>query len=448
MVPVKTGEIYSVKISSVSSDGNGAAHISSFAVFVPNTVPGDYAQIKIESVKNRYATASLYKIITPSPHRRTAPCTVCGECGGCPFQCMDYARQLEEKRSIAENAMRRLGGFSDFAFDEIIGSGNEFYYRNKVIFQTGYTGDSKKAMGFFKRKSHEVVPADKCMLISREMNKIAEFINKNSDGISFYDERTKQGELKSVFLRSTQSGDIMVALSANKKISDEVFELFSKLKRFENVKSAYANVYKNSSFPECRHIFGDTHLEEEILGVRFDISPQSFFQVNHAQAKRLYKKALELADISEGDTVMDIYCGTGTISLAAAKYAGAVVGIEAVDAAIADAKKNAEKNGISNAEFFAGRAEEVVPRLVDEGFSPDTVILDPPRAGSDTQTLDAIVRANPKRIVYVSCNPATLARDIKYLHAHGFSPTASAAVDMFPQTAHVECVVAMNRDRK
>lgn len=428
MVPVSKGEEYIINIESISSDGSGVGHIQGFTVFVPDTCGGDAARVKITHVKPRFAYAVMIELIEKSPVRVRSECPYARECGGCQLRHMEYNAQLEAKKNIVENALRRIGGFGDFSIDKIIAADNPDRYRNKAVFKLEKSKNGV-SYGFYSQKTHTLVPIADCLLCGSEFAKIAAAVTKykNADAI------------ESIFMRqSRKSGEIMVVISAVSSLKEETLLTDMVLEASKSVSSI---ILDNGS----RVLYGKDTIDEEICGVRFSVSHKSFLQVNPEQTEKLYEAALSFADISPTDTVMDIYCGIGTISLCAARKAGRVIGIEKVPRAIEDARKNAELNGITNAEFYADSAENIVPRLIADGEKPDVIILDPPRAGSDKKTLAAISKASPKRIVYISCDSASLARDLRILSADGWRIEKSAACDMFPHTAHIETVVKLVR---
>ena len=414
---IEQGNEYTAKINSVSSDGNGVCRVEGMAVFVPYTAVGDEAKIKITNVKKRFAEGEVMEIITPSPDRTAPDCAVYEKCGGCKLRHIKYDKQLEIKKDIVENAMRRIGGFADFSLEEIIGMENPSRYRNKTIFHA-----DKHKIGFYGAKSHSVVPVSDCAIGMEENASII----KNAARFGVTEVFTR---------RSFSTGDIMVCIKSENADADTLKSALSGV--CGNIKSMYLN---------GENIYGSDTITDTLGGIQFKISPESFFQINPVQTERLYAKALEYADLDKTMTVMDIYCGIGTISLCAAKKAKRVLGVEVVERAISDARENAKINDISNAEFHAGGAEKIVPYLIKSGEIPDVVILDPPRSGSDEKTLGAILRAKPDRIVYVSCNSATLARDARFLADNGYTVKRAAAVDLFPHTNHVETVILMEKE--
>ena len=437
MVPVSKGEEYIIEIESVAALGSGIGRLRGFTVFVPCTVGGDVVKARITRVKKSFAEAEVVEIIEKSQNRAETDCAHFPICGGCQLRHMNYTAQLDCKRQIVENAIRRIGGFKDFALDEVIGAENTHNYRNKAVFRAGFE-NGRVICGFNSAKSHNVVAADGCLICGENFTRIAAAVAEHANKYDIPPFDGKRGVLKSVFVRSSRkTGEIVAVVSLNAKrltSEDELVKMI--LSASENVSGIVLETDR-----KIRVLYGNETLTEELCGINFKVSPQSFLQVNPAQTERLYKKALEFADIKNTDTIMDIYCGIGTISLAAARYAKRVIGVEKVERAIDDAKENAKLNGINNAEFFAAGAEEIVPELIKNGEKPDVVILDPPRAGSDEKTLAAICEASPGKIVYVSCDAASLARDLKFICAHGYRITRSAACDMFPHTAHIETVV-------
>lgn len=354
---------------------------------------------------------------------------------------INYDAQLEFKRNIVKDALLRLGKIH--IEPDIIGADSPERYRNKMVFPFAPNGD----WGFYRQRSHDVIPLNDCLLgdslNTQIMNTISNHIKTHN--ISVYDEIVHKGIMRRAFIRTTDS-EIMVVISVN---ADSIPKADELIENITGISPKISSIILNINKKRTNLVLGDKNvtlwgkdvLSATLCGLSYEVSPHSFFQVNPRQTEKLYNKAIELADIGETDTVLDIYCGIGTISLTAAKKARAVIGVEIVPEAIEDAKKNAKRNGINTAEFYCSAAEDIVPQLLKDDVSPDIVILDPPRKGSDEKTLSAIVSAKPKRIVYVSCNPATLARDAQFLTENGYSAEKVTAVDMFPHTVHVESVM-------
>ena len=466
---VEKNKRYIIEITDISSDGNGVGNKDGFAVFVPMTAIGDVCEVLIVKVLSHYAIGRLMEIKTPSPDRVKPECGSYKRCGGCHLQHIDYAAQLRIKKNFVDSAMQRIGGFADFACDEILGMESPKRYRNKCVYPIGTDKAGGIISGFYARRSHDIIEVGDCILggeINERINAaVLSYMRENN--VLPYDEKTHTGLVRRTFIRTsgTTGGagnldmltggltQIMVVISINGDTIPRRERLIKRLRAVsEDIVSIYININKEKNNTvlgrDNKLIYGKAAISDTLCGIRFEISPQSFYQVNPYMTERLYDKALEYAEITPGDTVLDVYCGIGTISLAAAARAKKAVGIEIVRQAIENAKENAKNNGIENAEFFADSAENAVPNLIESGMRPDIVILDPPRKGSDEKTLGAIAAAAPKRIVYVSCNPSTLARDTKYLSTLGFAPVRATAVDMFPHTCHVEAIICLIRTKK
>lgn len=450
---IKKNEHYDIKITGVSSDGNGVGKIDGFTVFVPMTVTGDEGEIVIVKVLSKYAIGRMLDLKTPSDLRQEPQCDVYKRCGGCHFQHIKYENQLEIKGSFIEDAMQRIGGFRDIKCDEVIGMDSPFRYRNKCIFPIGEDKNGEIISGFYAHRSHDIIEVSDCIAGISENKAIVNAVKAymTETGALPYDETAHIGLVRRVFIRDGRmSGEIMVVVSVNGQSIPKKDKLINKLLAVsDRIVSIYININEtrtnNVLGAENKLIYGKPDITDTLMGIEYKISPHSFYQINPKMTEKLYGKALEYAEITADDNVLDVYCGIGTISLAAAKNARHVTGIEIVEQAVHDAKANAENNGIENAEFFADSAENAVPMLIENGMKPDIVILDPPRKGSDEATLKAIAKAQPKRIVYVSCNASTLARDAKYLNSLGYTPTAVTGVDMFPNTNHIETVVKFKR---
>ncbi|MCR4692415.1 MAG: 23S rRNA (uracil(1939)-C(5))-methyltransferase RlmD [Firmicutes bacterium] len=447
IIPVKKNETHKVLISALSSDGSGIAKISGYTLFIPQTLPHDEAEVLILKTNKNYGYAKLKRILSPSPYRINPPCPHFTKCGGCQLMMANYSYQKKAKCGFLKDALSRIGGIDTEV--DIIGAENPYHYRNKMVFPFDKNGN----WGFYRERSHDVIPLSDCLLgdglNSKILNAVADYM-KNY-GVSAYDEQTHKGIIRRVFIRNT-SKEFLVVISANTDFLPHSKALISTLCAVsEKISGIVLNVNKNRT----NLVLGDKNillwgkgtLSARLLGLQYEVSPESFFQVNPSGTEKLYSLALDFADIKESDTVLDIYCGIGTITLSAAKKAKKAIGIEIVPKAIENARENATRNGIENAEFYCGKAEDLVPKLIERGISPDIVILDPPRKGSDEATLSAIAKSLPKRIIYISCNPATLARDAKFLESLGYNLKKATAVDMFPHTAHVETVAVFDRSK-
>lgn len=448
IIPVEKNREYIVTIEALSSEGSGIGRIDGYTLFVPQAVSGDKARILVLKTKTSYGYAKVLELITPSEKRAVPPCPHFSKCGGCQLMCLNYEEQLDFKKNIVRDALKRIGGI-DTDID-IIGTDNPYRYRNKMVFPIDFRGD----WGFYRERSHDVIPLKDCLLgdilNSEIMNAVSEYIKKYN--VSVYDEKNHKGIIRRCFIRNT-ADEAMVIISANADRLTHEDALVAAIRGISpKITCIILNINKKRTNlvlgDKNVTLFGKNRLPATLCGLEYEISPHSFFQINPIQTEKLYKTAIEFAEISANDTVMDIYCGIGTISLTAAKHAKSVIGVEIVPRAIEDAEENALRNGIENAKFYCAAAEDIVPALIKDGAAPDIVILDPPRKGSDEATLSAIVSAAPKCIVYVSCNPATLARDARLLRENGYEVKKVTAVDMFPQTTHVECVVLMEKNTK
>lgn len=448
---IEKGEVYEVEIADIGTNGEGIGKIGGLTVFVENGVPGDKVKVIIETVKKNYSVGRIMDILVPSRHRVVPVCTYADTCGGCQIQQIDYKAQLKLKTDMVKAAISRIGKLKDVLIHDTVGMDEPNYYRNKAQFPVS-VADGKALIGFYKKGSHEIINIESCY-IQHSINDyiisaIKAYMDQNK--VDAYDEATGKGLIRHLITKvGFATGEIMVMLvTAESKIPNKehliqlLIKEIPKVNIIQNINRKKGNKILGD---ECITIYGKDRIVDYIGELQFLISPLSFFQVNPMQTKILYNKVLEFAELSGKETVCDIYCGIGTISLFLAQRAKKVYGVEVVEAAIEDAKENAAINNIHNVEFFTGEAEEVFPRLYKQGLRADVVVVDPPRKGCDEKVLDTIVKLNPQRIVYVSCNPATLARDLKYLDENGYRTVEVQPVDMFPHTSHVECVVRLQR---
>ncbi len=450
---MKKNDTLILDITDITNEGMGVGHAEGMAVFVPFTVPGDRAEVLVVKVKSSYAYGKCINIIEGSANRTEPVCRAFKKCGGCQLMHMTYESQLMAKKKFIYDALTRLGGQDRDLEIDMIGAPCVTGYRNKMVYPIGEDKNGNTVCGFYAQRSHNIVPLSSCMLGMGDdsviINTVLEYMKKNK--VKPYNEEKHKGSIRRLFIRrGYHSKETMVVISANSKGLPKEEELAKSLKEADKtITSVILNTNEkrtNLVLGESnRVLYGKPCITDTLCGNIYEISPHSFFQVNPAQTENLYKKAIEYAEISDADTVFDIYCGIGTISLAAAKSAKKVIGVEIVEEAIENAKQNAIANHVSNAEFYAGSAEEIVPKLVEGGEIPDIVILDPPRKGSDTITLNTIISASPKHIVYVSCNPATLARDIKILNEGGYNLKKVTGVDMFANSVHVESVALLSK---
>ena len=450
--PVHIGQRIELKITGITHDAEGVGRYEGFTIFVPGTLPGDVVQAEVISLKKQYGRALLYAIEKPSQDRVSPTCRHYAECGGCQLMHASYEAQLRYKREQVQSALRRIGGLEHIEVRDTLGMKSPANYRNKAQFPVGIQSGQITA-GCFKPRSHEIVNIEACG-IQHDANNKALAVAKTilqEHRVSVYDERLHEGLLRHILVKHAFStNETMVVLVINgdtlskgDKIAGELMSQLPTLVSVQiNINKKPGNVILS---PETKLLAGRDYIVDELDGLKFKISARSFYQVNPEQTAVLYKKAREYAGLAGTENVFDLYCGVGTIALFMAGHAKQVTGIEIVPDAVRDAEENARLNGITNTEFLCGAAEEVVPRLIEQGRVPDVCIVDPPRSGCDEKLLETLVAAAPQRIVYVSCNPATLARDLKYLSEQGFAVKEVQPVDMFPHTSHVETVVVIEK---
>ncbi len=451
-------DILTVEITDIGADGAGIGKADGYTLFVKDAVLGDVARVKIVKPKKNYAYARLEEVLKASPYRIEPRCAWHRQCGGCQIQALSYDKQLEFKLQKVKNHLIRIGGFSEEETGQkltgIIGMEEPFHYRNKAQFPVGYDREGKLITGFYAGRTHSIIANRDCVLGVKEnqqiLDIILDFMEKNH--ISAYREESGEGLLRHILIRKGFStGQIMVCLIINgerfpkeEQLAELLWQQVPGMTSFSiNTNTERTNVIMGK---KLRTVRGKDRIEDTIGGIVFEISPLSFYQVNPIQVEKFYGLALEYAGLSGKETVWDLYCGIGTISLFLAKKAKKVYGVEIVPQAIEDARKNAVRNGIENAEFFVGKAEEVLPEKYEkEGIFADVIVVDPPRKGCDEACLSTMIKMQPERIVYVSCDSATLARDMKYLCANGYQWVKGKVVDNFPQGVHVETVVLLSK---
>lgn len=449
-IPVEKGQTVEINIERLGSSGEGVGRIDGFTVFVPGVLPGEKAEAVIDTVKKSYATGRMKHLITKSADRTEPECPIYKECGGCQLQHLSYDAQLKMKKQQVMDALVHIGGQKDVPVLDTMGS-DAWNYRNKMQFPVGRE-KGKAIIGCFAQGSHNIINTERCLIQKEENNVIAAVMREAVDKyrIPVYDEDRHTGVLRHVMGRVGKDGSVMVVLVTATEDLHHAKEIVKLLRaRIPKLVSVQQNVqnYRNNVIlgRKTNLLWGKPTILDSIGSLTFHISARSFFQVNTEQAEVLYNKALEYAALTGKETVIDAYCGTGTISLFLAQHARRVYGIEIVAPAIRDAEKNARDNRIRNAEFIVGDATAVMPRLYKEGIRPDVIVVDPPRAGCAPVVLETIAKMQPHRIVYVSCGPASLARDLKILEELGYKAKKVQPVDMFPQTSHVETVVLMSR---
>lgn len=453
----KKNDIVVIKIEDMGTEGEGIGKAEGFPLFVKDAVIGDEIKARIVKVKKNYGYGRLEEILTPSPFRATPRCTYNRQCGGCQLQSLSYDKQLEFKQQKVRNNLLRIGGFSaeelERIMEPIVGMEDCWHYRNKAQFPIGTDKQGNPIAGFYAGRTHTIIANTDCALGVSENKEILEAVLlwMRSYRIPAYEETSGKGLVRHVLIRKGfTSGELMVCLVINGKKLPKAKELVEALVQIKNMTSvSYSVNEKNTNVimgTEIVPLWGKETIQDAIGDISFSISPLSFYQVNPVQTKKLYELAVEYAQLTGKETVWDLYCGIGTISLFMARRAGRVYGVEIIPQAIRDAKENAERNGIKNAEFFVGKAEEVLPeKYAREGISADVIVVDPPRKGCDEKCLETMLKMRPERIVYVSCDSATLARDLKLLREGGYEPVRVRAVDQFPMSVHVETVVLLSK---
>ena len=455
-MPLQKSQILTLRIERLSSDGSGVAHSADGeAVFVPGTAPGDEARVRIVKDCGRYAFGILDELLTPSPDRIPVDCPVAGPCGGCSLRHLDYAAELRAKQESVLDAFRRIGGLEVPVLD-ILPSPEVDRYRNKVQFPVGVDKNGAPCIGFYAGRTHRIVPCPDCKLQPGVLNEIGNALCAffAQQGIRPYDEQSGKGLVRHIFLRrGAHSGQIMVCLVCTRAKLPHAEQLCTALReQFPAISTILLNVNaKNTNVilgSENHILYGPGYIEDTLCGVPVRLGPLSFYQVNTLAAERLYGVAAQYAQLTPDDTLLDLYCGMGTIGLSMAEQCRELIGVEIVPEAIESAKANAARMGeavAAKSRFFCADAGQAATQLAAEGLHPDIVMLDPPRKGCDEATLSAVVRMAPRRVVYVSCNPATAARDAAWLEKNGYHAEKVQPVDLFPRTKHVEAVLLLTK---
>ena len=443
-------QIYEAEITDYTSEGQGIAHIEGCAVFVPNGIYGERCTVRIEKVGKTWAAGKIVEILEKSPHRVNRACPVAKLCGGCTFWHMDYEEETRLKAERVRTCLNRMGGES-LENIPILAAPDCRGYRNKAQYPVS-VNRGKTIAGFFKAGTHQVVENKRCLILPEESDRVKDLVLDyvNQYRVMPYDETEHKGLLRHIYVRrGAVSGQVLVCLVLNGRRLPKPEKLIERLQTVPGFTTLVisVNTRKGNAVlgDEFITLYGPGYIEDTLCGLNFRLSPRSFYQVNHHQAQRLYEAAISQAEITPKDLVLDLYCGVGTITLAMAKSAGKVIGVEVVEQAVADARDNAARNGIENAEFFCGDAGQAALELEKQGIHPDVVVVDPPRKGLNADTIEALDRMNPRRIVYVSCDPATLARDVKLLKDRGCRLKNAMAADLFPRCSHVESIVCLIR---
>lgn len=443
-------QIYEAVITDYTAEGQGVAHVEGCAVFIPNAIRGEKVLVRIEKAQKTWAAGKITELLEKSPHRVNRECPVAKLCGGCDFWHMDYEEETALKADRVKACLNRLGGE---ALEElpILSAPTCHGYRNKAQ----YPVSAKKGRayaGFFRAGTHDVVENKRCPILPEETDAVKDAVMDyvNQFRVTVYDEEAHKGLLRHIYVRrGAVSKQVLVCLVINGEKLPKPEELLKRLKKIPGFTTLVlsVNTKKGNAVLGDKFItlHGPGYIEDTLCGLTFRLSPRSFYQVNHHQAQRLYEAAISQAEITKEDTVLDLYCGVGTITLAMASAAGKVIGVEVIPQAVEDAKDNAKRNGIENAEFFCGDAGQAALELERQGVKADVVIVDPPRKGLNADTIEALARFAPRRIVYVSCDPATLGRDIALLKERGYRVKNAMAADLFPRCAHVESIVCLSK---
>ena len=451
----RKNDLVTLEIEDCGIDGEGIGKADGFTVFVKDAVIGDTVTAKIIKAKKNYGYGRLMEVLKPSPYRVEPKCEFARQCGGCQLQALSYDQQLVFKTNKVKGHLERIGGFTDIPMEPIIGMDELFHYRNKAQFPVGRNKEGKIVTGFYAGRTHNIIENRDCALGVVENKEVLDRVIAHMEKyrIEPYNEATGKGLVRHVLIRYgyfTKEVMVCLILNGNKILKEE--QLVKSLCEIPGMTSITINVNKKHSNvilgEEIRLLWGQEYITDRIGDISYQISPLSFYQVNPMQTQKLYAKALEYADLHGEETVWDLYCGIGTISLFLAQKAKFVRGVEIVPAAIENAKENAKLNGLENTEFFVGKAEEVLPREYKKnGVYADVIVVDPPRKGCDETLLETMIEMNPERIVYVSCDSATLARDLKYLCARGYELRKVCPVDQFGMTVHVETVVLLSQQK-
>ena len=441
---------YEACVTDYTAEGQGVAHVEGCAVFLPNAIAGETYRIRIEKAAKTWAAGKIVEVLEKSPHRVNRECPVAKLCGGCDFWHMDYAEESRLKAERVKNTLNRIGGESLEAVP-ILAAPTCYGYRNKAQYPVA-SQKNRVYAGFFRAGTHQVVENDRCLILPEESDKVKKIVIDyvNHYRISAYDETTQKGLLRHIYVRrGAVSGQVLVCLVLNGRKLPHWEDLAERLKAVPGFTTLVISVNTRAGNAilgdEFITLYGPGYIEDTLCGLKFRLSARSFYQINHHQTQRLYEAAIAQAEITKEDLVLDLYCGVGTITLSMARAAGKVIGVEVIEQAVQDARENAKRNGIENAEFFCGDAGKAALELEAQGIHPDVVVVDPPRKGLNADTIEALHRMNPRRIVYVSCDPATLARDVALLKERGYAVKNAQAADLFPRCAHVESVVCLTR---
>ena len=454
MTLLRKNQIVELDITGMTAQGAGVGHWEGMAVFTPLTAPGDRVRVRVVKVAKNYGFGRLEEVLSPSPDRVEPDCPCFAQCGGCCYRHISYQAELAIKETRVRDALERIGGFHDLPVRPILGADRRDGYRNKALLPLGVDKQGALTMGFYAVNSHRIVDCPYCRLqpevFHRAMNAFREWAGKYGDPV--YQEESHSGRMRRLYLRyGEQTGQVMACVVVNGNGLHHEEELVSALRK---AVPGLASVVINSNRDRtnvalgqsCRTIYGADVIQDTLCGLQFRLSPLSFYQVNRTQAERLYQLAAKYASLTGNELLLDLYCGTGTIGLSMANRDKRLLGVEIIPEAVENARENARLNGVENGEFFCGDAAKAAQMLAQRGERPDVVILDPPRKGCDPELIRTVAGYQPQRIVYVSCDPATLARDLKLFAELGYPPQEASPVDMFPATSHVETVALLTRN--
>lgn len=450
---MKKNDIVTLTITGMTHDGSGVGRADDLAVFVPGVYTDEICEVLILKVNKTYAFGKLQKLISPSPERIESDCAISKQCGGCTWRDITYNKELQYKREYVEDCMRKFA-HKVISLPETLASPNETCYRNKAQYPIRPGKDGKATFGYFAKNSHRVIPCERCLLVPEVFDQIAKFtvFFMNQKNIAPYNENTCRGIVRHLCIRSAFStGDIMVTLVINQKSMPYAHEFAAALtKAFPQVVSVFVNINtKNTNVimgQKCVKIYGDDTITDTICGVKIAISPLSFYQINRDSVENLYSLVKDFANAGQDDIVFDLYCGTGAIGLTVASDAKHLYGIEIIPDAVENAKQNAVINGFDNTTFLCGDCKDAVSYFTENKIDPTIVILDPPRKGCDTTVIETVCTLAPSKVVMVSCNPATMARDVAEFENRGYSLQQLQPVDLFPRTPHVETVLLLTKN--
>lgn len=444
------GELLEVSIADLSHSGDGVARWQGRVVFVPDTVPGDRVQVRLVRVKSQYAYGKLAEVLEPSPHRIRPSCIVADKCGGCQWQPVDYACQLDAKRHIVRQDLERIGGFSQPQVDPVLAIAEPLNYRNKATYPMARSATGQVQAGYYQKGSHQLINLNQCPIQDARLNPLLAEVKQDiqQQGWAIYDEKNHRGRIRHLGLRiGRRTGEMLLTVVSKDDVPGLATQAETWLQRYESLVGVCLNLNPdrtNAVFGrETRCMAGQPYLNEEFAGLRFHIQPTTFFQVNTEQAEALLHQIIQELDLQGREVLLDAYCGIGTLTLPLAQRVQQAIGIEIQPESIEQAQHNAALNAITNATFYAGAVEQVLPKLA---LQPDVVVLDPPRKGCDSIVIKNLLAWRPDRIVYVSCNPSTLARDLKMLSPE-YQLTRVQPADFFPQTSHVECAAFLRLNR-